>query len=53
VVRTDGTAEAVDQPLPLPQGVADYAVGVPEPEMPLLVFLAMLLVWLLRVWWRH
>jgi Ca-activated chloride channel family protein len=53
VVRTDGTAEAVDQPLPLPQGVADYAVGVPEPEMPLLVFLAMLLVWLLRFWWRH
>jgi hypothetical protein len=36
VVRNpDGQAKNVDQPLPLPQGVSDSAVAVPEPELPL------------------
>jgi Ca-activated chloride channel homolog len=45
-VRTTDTGKTVDQPLPLPQGVADSAVGnsVPEPELPLLVVLALLLL---------
>lgn len=53
VVRTDGSAEDVDQPQPMPQGVSDYAVGVPEPELPLLIFLALVLVWFLRSWWKE
>ena len=53
VVRTDGSAETVDQPLPLPQGVSDYAVGVPEPGLPLLIVLALFLLWLLRAWWKE
>ncbi|HEX7180388.1 MAG TPA: VIT domain-containing protein [Thermoanaerobaculia bacterium] len=47
VVRNlDGPAQNVDQPLPLPQGVSDYAVGnsVPEPELPLLLILVLLLL---------
>lgn len=45
VVRnTEGGAQAVDQPLPLPQGVSDLAVGVPEPELPLLFALVLLLL---------
>lgn len=45
-VRTTDGSTTVDQPLPLPQGVADSAVGasVPEPELPLLVVLALLLL---------
>jgi Ca-activated chloride channel family protein len=41
VRNPNGSAEGVDQPLPLPQGVSDLAV--PEPELPLLVLLALLL----------
>ena len=45
VVRnTEGPAQTVDQPLPLPQGVSDLAVGVPEPELPLLLALVLLLL---------
>jgi len=44
VVRNpDGQAQSVDQPLSLPQGVADSAVAVPEPELPLLLALVLLL----------
>jgi Ca-activated chloride channel family protein len=46
VVRNpNGEAEPVDQPLPLPQGVSDRAVGnsVPEPELVLLTTLLLLL----------
>src|SRR6185295_838759 len=46
VVRnTEGSAKDVAQPLPLPQGVSDSAVGgsVPEPELPLLLALALAL----------
>ena len=47
VVRNpDGSARNVDQPLPLPQGVSELAVGdsVPEPELPLLLLLVLLLL---------
>ncbi len=47
VVRNpDGSAPTVNQPLPLPQGVSDLAVGnsVPEPELPLLLALVLLLL---------
>lgn len=48
VVRnTEGAAQNVDQPLPLPEGVSDFAVGggaVPEPELPLLLGLVLLLL---------
>lgn len=47
VVRNaDGAAPEVDQPLPLPQGVSDLAVGssVPEPELTVLAVLALLLL---------
>jgi Ca-activated chloride channel family protein len=49
VVRNpDGSAKDVDQPLPLPKGVSDLAVGgaggeVPEPELALLSALVLLL----------
>jgi Ca-activated chloride channel family protein len=53
VVRNpDGSAKNVDQPLPLPRGVADTAVALPEPELPLLLALVLLLLgltsWLRR-----
>ena len=51
VVRNqDGQAPTVDQPQPLPQGVSDLAVGdpVPEPELPLLLALLLLLFGLAR-----
>jgi Ca-activated chloride channel family protein len=47
VVRNAGGQGAdIDQPLPLPEGVSDLAVGnsVPEPELPLLAALALLLL---------
>jgi Ca-activated chloride channel family protein len=47
VVRnTEGPAQSVDQPLPLPEGVSDMAVGgsVPEPELPVLLLLVLLLL---------
>ncbi|HYO14729.1 MAG TPA: VIT domain-containing protein [Thermoanaerobaculia bacterium] len=46
VVRNpNDPARPVDQPLPLPQGVSDLAVGnaVPEPELALLLLLLLLL----------
>jgi Ca-activated chloride channel family protein len=53
VVRNpNGQAKNVDQPLPLPQGVEDTAVGavaVPEPELPMLLMLILLLFGLTRV----
>jgi Ca-activated chloride channel family protein len=50
IVRHNGPAEEVDQPLPMPAGVSDLAVGVtggPEPELiwPLLIA-ALLISWL-------
>ncbi|MFL6263218.1 MAG: VIT and vWA domain-containing protein [Thermoanaerobaculia bacterium] len=44
VRNQEGSAKDVDQPLPLPQGVEDSAVGVPEPELPLLIALGILLL---------
>jgi Ca-activated chloride channel homolog len=52
VVRNyDGDARNVDQPLPLPEGVADCAVGrpVPEPELSLLLCLALVLCLLISI----
>jgi Ca-activated chloride channel family protein len=44
VRNQEGSAPDVDQPLPLPEGVSDMAVGVPEPELPLLIALGLLLL---------
>ena len=47
VVRNTGAAQAVDQPLPLPAGVSDLAVGVtsgPEPELFWLFAIALALL---------
>jgi Ca-activated chloride channel family protein len=41
VRNADGSAPTVEQPLPLPQGVSNLAVGVPEPELPLLLLLTL------------
>lgn len=49
VRNQDGATPNVDQPLPLPQGVSDNAVGVPEPELPLLIALGTLLLSLAAV----
>jgi Ca-activated chloride channel homolog len=54
VRNQEGSAEAVDQPLPMPQGVSDNAV--PEPELPLLAALVVLLLGLTaagRTWLRR
>ncbi|HTG32111.1 MAG TPA: VIT domain-containing protein [Thermoanaerobaculia bacterium] len=53
VRNADDPAQAVEQPLPMPQGVSDLAV--PEPELPLLVALVLLLLGLAttrRAWLR-
>ncbi len=49
VRNQDGAAPDVDQPLPMPQGVSDSAVGVPEPELPLLIALGTLILGLAAV----
>jgi len=49
VRNQEGDAKDVDQPLPLPEGVSDSAVGVPEPELPLLIALGTLLLGLAAV----
>jgi Ca-activated chloride channel family protein len=54
VRNKEGSAEAVEQPLPMPQGVSDNAV--PEPELPLLAALVVLLLGLTaagRPWLRR
>lgn len=54
VRNKEGAAEAVDQPLPMPEGVSDNAV--PEPELPLLAGLVVLLLGLTyagRTWMRR
>jgi Ca-activated chloride channel family protein len=54
VRNQDGSAEAVEQPLPMPQGVSDLAV--PEPELQLLVILVLLLLGLAtagRAWLKR
>jgi Ca-activated chloride channel family protein len=59
VVRNpDGSAPDVNQPLPLPQGVSDSALGssVPEPELPILAVLVLLLLGLTsagRAFWQR
>jgi Ca-activated chloride channel homolog len=47
LVRTGGDAEDVDQPLPLPQGVSDLAVGVTNGPEPDVVWLAAIVAALL------
>jgi len=42
VRNPDGLAQGVEQPLPMPQGVSDFAV--PEPELPLMLALVVLLL---------
>ncbi len=54
VRNKEGNAQGVDQPLPLPAGVSDLAV--PEPELPLLTLLLVLLGGLAaagRTWLRR
>ena len=54
VRNPDGSAQAVEQPLPMPQGVSDFAV--PEPELPLMLALVILLLTLTaagRIWLRQ
>jgi Ca-activated chloride channel family protein len=54
VRNPDGSAQAVEQPLPMPQGVSDFAV--PEPELPLMLALVVLLLGLTaagRIWLRQ
>ena len=47
IVRTKESADAVDQPLPLPEGVSDLAVGVTQGPEPGIVWLfALVLAWL-------
>src|SRR5688572_1861109 len=58
VVRTKESAEAVDQPLPLPEGVSDLAVGVTQGPEPGIVWLfAIVAAWLgcaqLLAWQRR
>ena len=58
VVRTTESAEAVDQPLPLPEGVSDLAVGVTQGPEPGIVWLfAIVAAWLgcaqLLAWQRR
>ena len=49
VRNQDGTAKNVDQPLPLPQGVSELAVGgsvsnVPEPDLGLMLLIGILMI---------
>ncbi len=56
VVRHTGAADDVDQPLPLPAGVSDLAVGVtrgPEPELIWLVAIALALFGCRALWRRR
>ncbi|HSU83572.1 MAG TPA: VIT domain-containing protein [Thermoanaerobaculia bacterium] len=56
VRNQEGAAPDVDQPLPLPEGVSGLAVGVPEPELPLLIVLGILLLGMTaagRIWSRR
>jgi Ca-activated chloride channel family protein len=57
LVRTGENAESVDQPLPLPQGVSDLAVGVtqgPEPGLAWVIALVIaLLGWSQLMAWRR
>jgi Ca-activated chloride channel family protein len=53
VVRnTQGPAEDVDQPLPLPQGVSDLAVGS-EPELVWLMTASIVIVLMMILRWRR
>ena len=52
-VRHTGSAENVDQPLPLPAGVSDLAVGVtsgPEPGMVWLLAITLALIAYRSLW---
>ena len=44
IVRTADSGEDVNQPLPLPQGVSDLAVGVTNGPEPDLVWLAAIVI---------
>jgi Ca-activated chloride channel homolog len=48
IVRTSQSADEVDQPLPLPAGVSDSAVGITRGSEPSVVWLGVLLVLVLR-----
>jgi len=53
VVRnTQGPAEDVDQPLPLPEGVSDLAVGS-EPELLWLIAASMMIAMIMLLRWRR
>jgi Ca-activated chloride channel family protein len=53
-VRSDGRSVDVDQPLPMPAGVSDSAVGVESgPEPPLALLLALVLAFALWQAWRR
>jgi Ca-activated chloride channel family protein len=53
VVRNDqGPAEDVDQPLPLPEGVSDLAVGS-EPELLWLIAASMMIAMIMLLRWRR
>ena len=47
IVRTSGSADDVDQPLPLPAGVSDLAVGITAGPEPNMVWVASIVVALL------
>jgi Ca-activated chloride channel family protein len=47
IVRNTDNADDVDQPLPLPEGVSDFAVGITNGPEPDIVWVAMAVVMLL------
>jgi len=57
IVRTNEAGDDVDQPLPLPEGVSDLAVGVtqgPEPRLAWVVAVAAaVLAWMQLLAWRR
>jgi len=52
VINTQGPAEDVEQPLPLPEGVSDMAVGS-EPELLWLIAASMLIAMIMLLRWRR
>src|SRR5262245_3771465 len=52
VTNTQGPAEDVEQPLPLPEGVSDMAVGS-EPELLWLIAASMIIATIMMLRWRR